>query len=76
MGPCIRIRLRRCITVWVCSKACVYITLYRAHERIKDTGSEGPATGEGLGHVERGVGVILIILVQELHVVIVGWKDA
>lgn len=38
------------------------------HEGVQHTDSEGGAAGEGLGEVQLRVGVVIIILVQELNV--------
>ena len=45
---------------------------HRAEEGVEDAGGEGPSAGEGLRHVERHVGVVLVVLVEKLHVVLVS----
>ena len=45
---------------------------YRAHQGVEDAGGERSTARERLGHVERRLGVIFVVLVQELYVVVVG----
>ena len=57
-------------------KACtvgvrVYCT-HCTHERVQNAGGERPTAREGLRHVQGRLRVILVILIQKLHVVIVG----
>ncbi|ETE63531.1 Nst1, partial [Ophiophagus hannah] len=44
---------------------------YRTHEGIQDTNREGRSAGKRLGEIEFCVGVIIIILIQELNVRII-----
>ena len=41
------------------------------HEGVQDAHSESGATGEGLSEIELSVGVVVIVLVQELDVAVV-----
>ena len=44
---------------------------HRAHEGVQHADGEGRAAGEGLGEVQLRVGVVVVILVQELDVGVV-----
>jgi len=44
---------------------------YGAHQRVENADSEGGPAGEGLGQVQLGVRVVVIVLVQELDVGVV-----
>lgn len=48
---------------------------HRAHQGVEHTDSEGRAAGEGLCEVQLRVGVVVIILVQELNVRVVHWES-
>ncbi len=47
------------------------IISHRGHEGVEDTDREGRPAGERLREVELGVGVVVVVLVQELHVGVV-----
>ena len=44
---------------------------HRGHEGVENTDSEGGATCEWLGQVELSVGIIIIILIQELDIAVI-----
>lgn len=44
---------------------------YGAHQRIQHADREGRPAGERLGEVQLGVGVVIVVLVQELNVGVV-----
>ena len=44
---------------------------HRGHERIEDADGEGCAAGEGLREVQFRVGIVVVVLVQELNVAVV-----
>ena len=46
-------------------------SFYRGHEGVEDADSEGCAASEGLSEVQLSVGVIVIILVQELDIAVI-----
>lgn len=45
--------------------------IYRRHERVQDTDRKRGTTRERLSEVQLGVGVVVIVLVEELHVAVV-----
>jgi hypothetical protein len=47
----------------------------RAHEWVKDADSEGCTAGEWLSHIKLRVGVIIVILVEELDVSVVTYNN-
>ena len=49
----------------------VLVEVGGGHQGVEDADGEGSATGEGLGEVEFGVRVVVVVLVQELHVAVV-----
>jgi len=49
---------------------------YRAHQRVEDADGEGCATSERLSHVEFGVWVVVVVLVEELYVCVVTCSTA
>ena len=51
-----------------------YVT-YGAHEGVKDADSERRATGEWLSHVQFGPRVIVIILVKELDIGVITYRQ-
>lgn len=46
---------------------------HSTHQGVEDTDSKGSAAGERLSEVQLCVGVIIIILVQELNVWVIHW---
>ena len=44
---------------------------YRGHEGVEDADSEGCAASEGLGEIQFSVGVVIIILIQELDIAVI-----
>ena len=44
---------------------------HRGHEGVEDADGEGCSAGEGLREVQLGVGIVVVILVQELNVAVV-----
>ena len=44
---------------------------HRGHEGVEDADGEGRTAGEGLREVQLGVGIVVVILVQELNVAVV-----
>jgi len=44
---------------------------YGAHERVEDADGERGSAREWLRHVQLGVGIVVVVLVQKLHVRVV-----
>lgn len=51
------------------------IVTYSAHQRIQHADREGRPAGERLGEVQLGVGVVIVVLVQELNVGVVHCRS-
>lgn len=55
----------------------VYSVSFRTHcthQGVEYTDSEGGAAGEGLSEVQLCVGVVIVILVQELNIWVIHWE--
>ena len=47
------------------------LTLHRGHQGVEHADGEGGAAGEGLREIELGVGVVVVVLIEELDVGVV-----